>query len=82
MDYTQVMHDIQKLTKELNVWTLKLHIPIYGSTDKRLDISSATMGDNSFAPIGAKNQPLTYPPGLDKIDLVYIFYPMFSGRES
>ncbi len=79
MDLTQVMHDIQQLTEELNVWLSKFCTPI-SSTGLCLDISFATMGEESFTPIGATDQPPQYPPG--KCGSVFMFPTTYSGEES
>jgi hypothetical protein len=73
MDLTQVMHDIEQLTEELNVWLSKFCTPI-SSTGLYLDISSATMGEESFTPIGATDQPPQYP--------VFMFPTTYSCEES
>ncbi len=79
MDLTQVTHNIKQLTEELNVWLSKFCTPI-SSTGLCLDISSAAMGEESFTPIGATDQPPQYPPGM--CGSVFMFPTTYSGEES
>jgi len=60
MDYNTVTEDIRRLTDDLNTWTSTLCIPVNDS-EALLDISSAAIGANSSVPLGAMNQPTTFP---------------------
>ncbi len=54
----------------MNKWSSTITIP---QGDEYVDISSAAMGKLSMTPIGASNQPFTFPKG--KSASVYQFDP-------
>jgi hypothetical protein len=60
MDYTTVTDEITRLTDDLSTWSSTLCIPVNDS-DTLLDISSAANGANSSVPLGAMNQPTSFP---------------------
>ena len=61
----------------MNVWLSTITIP---QGDEYLDISSAAMGKLSTTPIGASNQPVTFPKG--KSASVYRFDPKIFNENS
>jgi hypothetical protein len=81
MDYNTVTVDILRLTDDLNTWTSTLCIPVNDS-EALLDISSAAIGANSSVPLGAMNQPTTFPRSKG-LRSVYRFDPeIFCGDSS
>ena len=60
MNYQAISNDICHLVEEMNTWCSSITIP---QGDEYLDISSAAMGKLSTTPIGAYNQPSTFPRG-------------------
>ncbi len=61
----------------MNIWSPTIKIP---QGDEYLDISSAAMGKISTTPIGASNQPFTFPKG--KCASVYRFDPQIFNENS
>ena len=61
----------------MNKWSSTITIP---QGDKYLNISSAAMGKLSTTPIGASNQPFTFPKG--KSASVYQFDPKIFNENS
>ena len=57
----------------MNVWSSTITIP---QGDEYLDISSAAMGKLSTTPIGASNQPVTFP----KVLLCTVLTPKYSMK--
>ena len=81
MDYTTVTDEITRLTDDLNTWSSTLCIPVNDS-DTLFDISSAANGEDSTVPLGAWNQPATFP-GSKGLRSVYRFDPdVFCGSSS
>ena len=81
MDYNTVTEDITRLTDDLNTWSSTLCIPVNDS-EALLDISSAAIGANSSIPLGAMNQPTTFPKSKGLMS-VYRFDPeIFCGDSS
>jgi hypothetical protein len=70
MNYKAISNEICRLVEQMNVWLSTITIP---QGDEYLNISSAAMGKLSTTPIGASNQPLTFPKG--KFASVYQFDP-------
>ena len=60
MNYKSISNKICLLVEQMNKWSSTITIP---QGDEYLDISSAAMGKFSTTPIGASNQPLTFPKG-------------------
>ena len=60
MSYQDLTNDICRLVNDSNVWSSTIIIP---DGDGVLDISSAANGANSSTPIGATNQPSSFPTG-------------------
>ena len=60
MNYQAISNDICHLVEEMNTWSSSITIT---QGDEYLDISSAAMGKLSTTPIGAYNQPSTFPKG-------------------
>ena len=60
MNYQAISNDICHLVEQMNTWSSTITIP---QGDEYLDISSAAMGNLSTTPIGAYNQPSTFPKG-------------------
>jgi hypothetical protein len=60
MNYLAISNDICHLVEEMNTWSSSITITQGG---EYLDISSAAMGTLSTTPIGAYNQPSTFPKG-------------------
>jgi hypothetical protein len=60
MNYQAISNDIFCLVEQMNTWSSSITIP---QGDEYLDISSAAMGKLSTTPIGAYNQPSTFPKG-------------------
>ena len=60
MNYKAISNDICHLVEQMNTWSSTITIP---QGDEYLDISSAAMGKLSTTPIGAYNQPSTFPKG-------------------
>jgi len=58
MNYLAISNDICHLVEQMNTWSSTITIP---QGDEYLDISSAAMGKLSTTPIGAYNQPSTFP---------------------
>jgi hypothetical protein len=76
MNYKGISNEICRLVEQMNVWSSTITIP---QGDEYLDISSAAMGKLSMTPIGASNQPVTFPKG--KGSSVYRFDPkIFNGN--
>ena len=81
MDYTTVADEITRLTDDLSTWSSTLCIPVNDS-DTLLDISSAANGANSSVPLGAMNQPTSFPQSKG-LRSVYRFDPdVFCGSSS
>ena len=81
MDYTTVTDEITRLTDDLSTWSSTLCIPVNDS-DTLLDISSAANGANSSVPLGAMNQPTSFPRSKG-LKSVYRFDPeVFCGASS
>ena len=60
MNYEFISKEICHLVEQSNIWSSTITIP---QDDNYVDISSAAMGKLSTTPIGASNQPLTFPKG-------------------
>jgi hypothetical protein len=60
MNYQDISNDICLLVEEMNTWSSTITIP---QDEGYLNISSAAMGKLSTVPIGAYNQPSTFPKG-------------------
>ena len=60
MNYKAISNDICHLVEQMNTWSSTITIR---QGDEYLDISCAAMGALSTTPIGANNQPLTFPQG-------------------
>ena len=58
MDYQGTSNDISLLVEEMNTWSSTITIP---QDEGYLNSSSAAIGKLSTVPIGAYNQPLTFP---------------------
>jgi len=58
--YQDVSNDICRIINDSNVWLSTIVIP---DGDQVLDISSAVNGPDSSTPLGAKNQPSSFPTG-------------------
>ena len=58
--YQDVSNDICRIINDSNVWLSTVVIP---DGDQVLDISSAANGPDSSTPVGAKNQPSSFPTG-------------------
>ena len=81
MDYTSVTDEITRLTDDLSTWSSTLCIPVNDS-DTLLDISSAANGADSSVPLGAMNQPTSFPRSKGLMS-VYRFDPaVFFGSSS
>ena len=80
MNYNAITEDIIRLSDERNIWSSRLCIPVNGTEDF-LDISSAAMGYNSSIPLGAMNQPDTFPTRKGLISF-YRFDPEIFKHES
>ena len=81
MDYNTVTDEISRLTDDLQTWSSTLCIPVNDS-DVFLDISSAANGADLTTPLGACNQPDTFP-GSKGLTSVYRFDPdVFCGSSS
>ena len=81
MDYTTVTDEITRLTDDLSTWSSTLCIPVNDS-DTLLDISSAANGADSSVPLGAMNQPTSFPQSKG-LRSVYRFDPdVFYGSSS
>jgi len=70
MSYQDLNSDICRLINDSNVWSSTIVIP---DGDGVLDISSAANGANSSTPVGATNQPSSFPTG--RIASLYRFDP-------
>ena len=77
MNYKAISNEICRLVEQMNVWSSTITIP---QGDEYLDISSAAMGKLSTTPIGASNQPVTFPKG--KSASVYRFDPKIFNENS
>ena len=77
MNYKGISNKICRLVEHMNVWSSTITIP---QGDEYLDISSAAMGKLSTTPIGASNQPVTFPKG--KSASVYRFDPKIFNENS
>ena len=77
MNYKGISNEICRLVEQMNVWSSTITIP---QGDEYLDISSAAMGKLSTTPIGASNQPVTFPKG--KSASVYRFDPKIFNENS
>ena len=75
MNYKGISNNIFRLVEQMNVWPSTITIP---QGDEYLDISSAAMGKLSTTPIGASNQPVTFPKG--KSASVYWLTPKYSMK--
>ena len=60
MSYQDLTNDIRRLVNDSNVWSSTILIP---DGDGVLDISSAANGADSSTPVGATNQPRSFPTG-------------------
>jgi hypothetical protein len=60
MNYQAISNDICHFVEQMNTWSSTITIP---QGDEYLDISSAAMETLSTTPIGAYNQPSTFPKG-------------------
>ena len=60
MNYQGISNNICLLVEEMHTWSSTIIIP---QDEGYLNISSAAMGKLSTVPIGAYNQPLTFPKG-------------------
>ena len=77
MNYKAISNDICHLVEQMNTRSSTITIP---QGDEYLDISSAAMGKLSTTPIGASNQPFTFPKG--KSASVYQFDPKIFNENS
>ena len=77
MNYESISNEICHLVEQTNIWSSTIRIP-HG--DDHLDISSAAMVKFSTIPIGASNQPVTFPKG--KSASVYRFDPEIFDENS
>ena len=77
MNYQSTSNEICHLVEQTNIWSSTITIP---QGDEYLDISSAAMGKLSTTPIGASNQPFTFPKG--KSASVYRFDPQIFNENS
>ncbi len=77
MNYKAISNKICHHVDQMNKWSSTVTIP---QGDEYLDISSAAMGKLSTTPIGASNQPFTYPKG--KSASVYHFDPKIFNKNS
>jgi hypothetical protein len=77
MNYQSISIKICHLVEQTNIWSSTITIP---QGDEYLDISSAAMCKFSTTPIGASNQPLTFPKG--KCASVYQFDPQIFNENS
>ena len=81
MDYTTVTDEVTRLTNDLSTWSSTLCIPV-NDLDTLLDISSAANGADSSVPLGAMNQPTSFPRSKG-LRSVYWFDPeVFCGASS
>ena len=71
MDYTTVTDEITRLTDDLSTWSSTLCIPVNDS-DTLLDISSAANGADSSVPLGAMNQPTSFPRSKGLVSSLHI----------
>ena len=60
MSYQDLTNDICHLVNDCNVWSSTIVIP---DGDSVIDISSAANGADSSTPVGATNQPSSFPTG-------------------
>ena len=77
MNYKAISNKICRLVGQMNKWLSTITTP-HG--DKYLDISSAAMGKLSRTPIGAFNEPVTFPKR--KSASVYRFDPKIFNEKS
>ncbi len=77
MNYQSISNEICYLVKQTNIWSSTITIP-WG--DEYFDISSAAIRKLSTTPIGASNQPFTFPKG--KSASVYRFDPQIFNENS
>ena len=77
MNYKAISNKICHLVEQMNKWSSTITIP---QGDEYLDISSAAMGKLSTTPIGASNQPVTFPKG--RSASVYRFDPKIFNKNS
>jgi hypothetical protein len=77
MNYESISSEICHLVEQANIWSSTITIP---QGDEYFDISSAAMGKFSTTPIGASNQPFTFPKG--KSASVYRFDPQIFDENS
>jgi hypothetical protein len=77
MNYESISNKICHLVEQTNIWPSTITIR---QDDEYLDISSAAMGKFSTAPIGASDQPFTFPKG--KSASVYRFDPQIFNENS
>ncbi len=77
MNYESISNEICHLVEQANIWSSTITIP---QGDEYLDISSAAIGKLSTTPIGASNQPFTFPKG--KSASVYRFDPQIFNENS
>ena len=77
MNYESISKEICHLVEQSNIWSSTITIP---QDDNYVDISSAAMGKLSTTPIGASNQPVTFPKG--KSASFYRFDPQLFDKNS
>ena len=77
MNYESISKEICHLVEQSNIWSSTITIP---QDDNYVDISSAAMGKLSTTPIGASNQPVTFPKG--KSASFYRFDPQIFNENS
>jgi hypothetical protein len=77
MNYKAISNKICHIVEQMNKWSSTITIP---QGDEFLDINSAVMGKLSTTPIGAFNQPFTFPKG--KSASVYRFDPKIFNKIS
>jgi hypothetical protein len=77
MNYESISKEICHLVEQSNIWSSTITIP---QDDYFVDISSAAMGKLSTTPIGASNQPVTFPIG--KSASFYRFDPQLFNENS
>ena len=76
MNYESISKEICHLVEQSNIWSSTITIP---QDDNYVDISSAAMGKLSTTPIGASNQPVTFPKG--KSASFYQFDPQIFNKK-
>ena len=78
MSYQDLTNDICRLVNDCNVWSSTIVIP---DGDGVLDISSAANGADSSTPVGATNQPSSFPTGRNSHYLYKCFLAQSHYRE-